>query len=148
MFIILPKRFFIIGIIAARHILKQERKFVFKTSSNCSSVIRISNVSLVMPALLIKMSILPARAIVSATNSDAPLSDAKSHGILIYSSLNSAFIFSILRPDTTTVAPAARIVFAIATPIPPVAPVIKATRPDKSNILYLQFLCGYFICYT
>ncbi|MMZ67292.1 hypothetical protein D1872_298650 [compost metagenome] len=59
MLMIRPERCFIIGRVTALIPLNTPFKFVSMTSSNSSSFIRIIKLSLVIPALFTRMSILP-----------------------------------------------------------------------------------------
>ena len=81
MFMIEPLRAFNIGLITAFVKLKTDFKFTRMTSSHCSSLMRMSKVSRVIPALFTKMSTVPNSATTSSTNVCAAL---KSEASLLY----------------------------------------------------------------
>ena len=68
-----PDLAFIMTRVAAFTVLKQDFKLMFMISSQDSSVMRISKLSRVIPALLTRISKVPKSATTAFTNSSAAL---------------------------------------------------------------------------
>ncbi len=91
------------------------------------------------PAALTRYSIGPSRASTSATAASTSTPDRTSAGndsarmFSLASSLATSRSPSTLRSTSATVAPSAPSRAAITEPMPPAAPVTRATRPDISG---------------
>ena len=125
--------------------LNTDFKLISITLSKSSSDILINKLSFVIPALLIKTSIVPNSAITSSTNFCASLKSAAFDLYplaLIPKAFNS---FSNAKADSTdelyvkaTFAPCSAKTFAIPLPIPRLAPVIMATFPSNNFMVNIR----------
>ena len=120
--------------------LIEEERLISITLSQSSSFILNKRPSAVIPALLIRISIDPKVFSASLAKEITSFLSLRLVTIVFTSSPNSNSNFdktSCLVPDKINFAPLDFICFAIDIPIPPVAPVIKATLPSKLNIILL-----------
>src|SRR5271157_5925916 len=132
-------------------------RLVLSTSSQSARFMRMTNWSWVTPALFTRMSILPKRAIAAFTpaliSSSLPTSilNAAASPPLPLISPASCSIFSWLRAQRASLAPASASTRAQARPIPCDAPVTSATRPStpamkppeaKLDYKYLELCLG------
>ena len=146
MLIIDPFFCFSIGCKTALVRLNTDLRLTVRTLSHWSSVILIRRVSLVMPALFTRMSIFPKSLTISFTTF---WESSKSAAFEMYPftvtlcAFNSWIVFKKASSSAIFVmaidAPSAANLFAIAFPIPRLAPVIKAVLPSSSLIYYLFF---------
>src|SRR5262249_13383084 len=117
------------------------------TASQSSSLRRMSRPSLVMPALLTRMSTPPNAVSTSATSfATAAASDTSQANPLAFlraAAAASALAWSL--PTTATLAPASDKRCAIALPMPRVLPVTSALLPERS-ILIVSFRAKRGIC--
>ena len=115
--------------------------FVRIVSSNSSTLSASMGFSVPsVPALAMRMSSPPKRSRVAATAAAKPFSSAASATLLATSPIDfrrerTASSFSADRPTSITLAPSCRKSLAVASPMPPVAPVTIATLPSSLCLL-------------
>ena len=134
-----PKRLRIISFVAARASRKVEVKLTLMTSSQSSSRNCTNRLSRVMPALATRMSSCPMACSADGTSASTSAASDRLHGRTWTRSPNLAgerVQHLTPRPEIATVAPWACSAWAIALPMPPVAPVTSAFLPVRSNITF------------
>ena len=136
--IILPHFCFIIDFIANWDNLKAAVRFIFITSSHCTFVILILKASLLIPALLIKISTELNFLIDFSHRFSISVSFERSAIIARLFGFNFFFnssIFFLFVPVIITLAPNDDSFFAIDPPIDPEAPVINAVLFFKFKLV-------------
>mmetsp|Transcript_94403 Transcript_94403/g.240251 ORF Transcript_94403/g.240251 Transcript_94403/m.240251 type:complete len:244 (+) Transcript_94403:170-901(+) len=133
-----PHRALVMSLRTALVMRKTELRFVLMTSSQSWSFMRSISVSLVMPALLTKMSTWPYAALISF-NTCSTLAESTTSSFMplpLRLPVKRTEIASAPPSDVavpTTVAPASARRCAMAAPMPREAPVTRATLPVRSK---------------
>mmetsp|Transcript_87782 Transcript_87782/g.283470 ORF Transcript_87782/g.283470 Transcript_87782/m.283470 type:complete len:245 (+) Transcript_87782:491-1225(+) len=133
-----PHRALVMSLRTALVMRKTELRFVLMTSSQSESFMRNMSVSLVMPALLTKMSTWPYAALISFKTCSTLAESTTSNfmPLPLRAPVKRAEIVSAPLSDVavpTTVAPASARRCAMAAPMPREAPVTRATLPVRSK---------------
>mmetsp|Transcript_28305 Transcript_28305/g.74900 ORF Transcript_28305/g.74900 Transcript_28305/m.74900 type:complete len:201 (+) Transcript_28305:428-1030(+) len=134
-----PHLFLVMALRTALVMRKTELRLVSMTSSHWVSFMRIIRVSLVMPALLTRMSTLPYSASMTfSTEAISALSTTSSFmPVPVFLSLKRAAMAAAPESEVAvpiTMAPAAASFLAMASPMPRDAPVTRATLPVRSKL--------------
>src|SRR5258707_5133697 len=132
-----PNRLRIINLVAARARRKVAVKLTLMTSSQSSSRNCTNRLSRVMPALATRISTWPMAFSAEGTSASTSAASERLQGSTKTLSPNlpaSASSTSRRVPEIAPVAPCACSAWAIAPPMPPVAPVTSAFLPVRSNI--------------